>query len=268
MSDGSIEIESGRRLTFLGTGTSAGVPTLGCDCAVCMSDDPRNNRTRPSVLFSFPDGNLLIDTGPEMRMQLLREKIGRVHAIAFTHHHADHLFGLDDARMFPKWIGGPVPVFCETETEDCIKRAFAYAFGEKAQGWPAGFVPKIEFKHVVPGGEFEVLGQKVLPLRLHHGRFRVLGFRVGGLAYCTDVNQIPDETYEALQGLDILILDALRYESHPTHFSLDEALAVVERLNPKRAYFTHLSHSFDHAQVEEQLPARVRLAYDGLVLPF
>lgn len=268
MSESPIEIETGRRLTFLGTGTSAGVPTLGCDCAVCMSDDPRNNRTRPSVLFSFPEGNLLIDTGPEMRMQLLREKIRRVHAIAFTHHHADHLFGLDDARMFPKWIGGPVPVFCEIDTEECIKRVFSYAFREGAQDWPPGFVPKIQFVPVEPGGEFEVLGQKVLPIRLHHGRFKVLGFRIGGLAYCTDVNRIPDESYEALQGLDILILDALRYESHPTHFCLDEALTVVERLNPKRAYFTHLSHSFDHAYVEERLPSRVRLAYDGLVVPF
>jgi phosphoribosyl 1,2-cyclic phosphate phosphodiesterase len=257
-----------RRLTFLGTGTSTGVPILGCDCPVCTSDDPRNQRTRPSVLMSFPAGNLLIDTTPEMRIQLLREKIRRVHAIAYTHHHADHLYGLDDARLFPKWIGGPVPVYCEQDTEEYIKRVFSYAFREESRDWPPGFIPKIQFVRVEPGAEFEVLGQTILPIRLQHGGFKVLGFRVGDLAYCTDVNRIPDASLDALQGLDTLILDALRYEPHPTHFSLDEALAVVERLKPKRTYFTHLSHSFDHGYVEDRLPAEVRLAYDGLVVPF
>jgi len=257
-----------RRLTFLGTGTSTGVPILGCDCPVCMSDDPRNQRTRPSVLMSFPAGNLLIDTSPEMRIQLLREKVRRVHAIAYTHHHADHLYGLDDARLFPKWIGGPVPVFCERDVEDYIKRVFPYAFREESRDWAAGFIPKIEFHPITPGAEFEVLGQKILPIRLHHGRFTVLGFRVGGLAYCTDVNRVPEATLDALEGLDTLILDALRYEPHPTHFNLDEALAVVDRLKPGRTYFTHLSHGLDHESVEAKLPPQVRLAYDGLVLPF
>ena len=257
-----------RRLTFLGTGTSSGVPVLGCDCSVCTSDDPRNGRTRPSVLMSFPAGNLLIDTTPEMRLQLLREGIRRVHAIAFTHHHADLLFGLDDARVFPKWIGGPVPVFCEPETEDYIKRVFSYAFREESRNWPAGFVPKIGFERLEPYKTFEVLGQSVSPVRLHHGRFNVLGFRVGGLAYCTDVNRIPEETFEALQGLDVLVLDALRFDPHPTHFHLEEALRVVERLRPRRAYFTHISHEFDHERVEAMLPPNVRLAYDGLVVPF
>lgn len=261
-------IASERRLTFLGTGTSSGVPVLGCDCSVCMSDDPRNNRTRPSVLLTFPAGNLLIDTGPEMRMQLLREGVRRVHAIAYTHHHVDHLFGLDDARVFPKWIGGPVPVYCEADTEDYIKRVFSYAFREETRAWPPGFVPKIDFERVAPYKAFEVLGETILPVRLHHGRFEVLGFRVGGLAYCTDVNRIPEETYEALQGLDVLILDALRFDPHPTHFHLDEALRVVERLKPRRALFTHCSHEFDHARVDAMLPAHVRLAFDGLVVPF
>lgn len=257
-----------RRLTFLGTGTSSGVPVLGCDCSVCTSDDSRNNRTRPSVLMSFPAGELLIDTTPEMRIQLLRERVRRVHAIAFTHHHADHLFGLDDARVFPKWIGGPVPVFCEADTEDYIKRVFSYAFREETKNWPAGFVPKIDFVRVAPYQSFEVLGQTVLPVRLHHGRFTVLGYRVGDLAYCTDVNRIPEETFDALRGLDVLVLDALRFDPHPTHFCLDEALKVVERLEPKRAFFTHISHEFDHQRVEAMLPSNVRLAYDGLVVPF
>ena len=257
-----------RRLIFLGTGTSTGVPVLGCDCSVCTSSDPRNSRTRPSVLLAFPAGNLLIDTTPEMRIQLLRERIRRVHAIAFTHHHADHLFGLDDARLFPKWIGGPVPVFCEQDTEDCIKRVFSYAFREGTENWPAGFVPQIQFIRARPGVPFEVLGQKLLPVRLEHGPFSVLGFRIGNLAYCTDVNRIPDESLSLLEGLDTLILDALRLEPHPTHFSLDEALAVIDRLKPRQTLFTHLSHSFDHESTDAKLPAGVRLAYDGLRVEF
>lgn len=255
-------------MIFLGTGTSTGVPVLGCDCAVCTSSDPRNQRTRPSVLFSFPAGNLLIDTTPEMRIQLLRERIRRVHAIAFTHHHADHLFGLDDARLFPKWIGGPVPVFCEQETEAAIKLAYSYAFREGTEHWPAGFVPKIKFIRVGPGVPFEVLGQRILPIRLDHGPFRVLGFRIGDLAYCTDVNRIPTESWDLLAGLDTLVLDALRTQPHPTHFSVDEALAVIDRLKPRRTFFTHLSHEFDHARAEAKLPAGVGLAWDGLTLEF
>ncbi len=216
-----------RRLIFLGTGTSTGVPVLGCDCSVCTSSDSRNQRTRPSVLLAFPDGNLLIDTTPEMRIQLLRERVRRVHAIAFTHHHADHLFGLDDARLFPKWIGGPVPVFCEQNTEECIKRVFSYAFREDTVHWPPGYVPKIQFVRIQPELSFEVLGQQILPVRLYHGRFTVLGFRVGNLAYCTDVNRIPDESWGLLEGLDTLVLDALRIQPHPTHFSLQEALEVI-----------------------------------------
>jgi len=257
-----------RRLTFLGSGTSTGVPVLGCDCRVCTSDDPRNRRTRPSVLLSFPRGNLLIDTTPEMRLQLLRERVGFAHAIAYTHHHVDHLFGLDDARLFPKAIGGPVPVYCEQETEETIRRVFSYAFHEKAAAIPAGYLPKLRFERIAPGVPFEVLGQRITPLRLEHGRFSVLGFRVGGLAYCTDVNRIPEASWPLLEGLDVLILDALRHEPHPTHFSLGEALAVVERLKPGRTLLTHLSHGFDHGPTESTLPPRVGLAYDGLALEF
>ena len=257
-----------RRLIFLGTGTSTGVPVLGCDCAVCHSENPKNRRLRPSVLFRFPLGDLLIDTTPEMRLQLLRERIGFVHAIAYTHHHVDHLYGLDDARLFPKYLNAPVPIFCELETEETIRRVFSYAFHEKALAIPAGFLPKIQFERIAPGVPFEVLGQTVLPIRLDHGRFRVLGFRIGNLAYCTDVSRIPEESWPLLEGLDVLVLDALRYEPHPTHFSLEQALEVVERLKPGRTLFTHLSHSFDHDLVETTLPPRVGLAYDGLALEF
>jgi phosphoribosyl 1,2-cyclic phosphate phosphodiesterase len=257
-----------RRLIFLGTGTSSGVPMIGCDCSVCTSTDPRNQRTRPSVLLSLPGGNLLIDTTPEMRIQLLREHVRKIHAIAFTHAHADHLFGLDDARQFPRGTGGPVPVYCEPEVEDSIRRIFSYAFRPGTELWPPGFVPKLEFRQVAPGVEFEALGERVMPIRLEHGKSPVLGFRVGGLAYCTDVSRIPDESWPLLQGLDVLVLDALRHEKHPTHFSLSEALAVVETLRPGRTYLTHMSHGFDHGPTQERLPPTVALAHDGLQLEF
>ena len=176
------------------------------------------------MLLAFPAGNLLIDTTPEMRMQLLRERVRRVHAIAFTHHHADHLFGLDDARLFPKWIGGPVPVFCEQETEEFIKRVFSYAFRENIEHWPAGFVPKIQFVRIQPGVPFESAWPAGHADPADHGPFTVLGFRVGNLAYCTDVNRIPDASWSLLEGLDTLVLDALRFRPHPTHFSLQRHL--------------------------------------------
>jgi phosphoribosyl 1,2-cyclic phosphate phosphodiesterase len=241
---------------------------IGCECSVCTSRDPRNQRTRPSVLLSFPAGNLLIDTTPEMRVQLLREEVRKVHAIAFTHHHADHLFGLDDARIFAKWVGGPVPVFCEQKTEETIRRIFSYAFQPGAEHWPAGFVPKLEFIRIAPGVEFACLGQRILPIRLDHGPFPILGFRIGRLAYCTDVSRIPDASRPLLAGLDVLILDALRHEPHPTHFSLNEALAEIRALEPRRTFLTHLSHSFDHGPTQGALPPDVNLAYDGLRLDF
>lgn len=241
---------------------------IGCDCQVCTSSDPRNQRTRPSVLLSFPAGNLLIDTTPEMRMQLLRERVRHVHAIAFTHSHADHLFGLDDARLFPRWIGGPVPIYCEQETEQTIRRVFSYAFRAGTEQLPASFVPKLNFVPIEPGVPFQVLGQSVLPIRLEHGPFPVLGFRVGSLAYCTDVSRVPDASRPLLEGLDVLVLDALRYEPHPTHLSLSEALALVEVMKPGRTFLTHLSHSFDHGPTQSALPPRVDLAYDGLQVEF
>lgn len=259
---------SDRRLVFLGTGTSVGVPMIGCECAVCRSADPRNQRTRSSVLLHLPGGNLLIDTTPEMRIQLLRERVGQVHAIAFTHHHVDHLYGLDDARLFPQGIGGPVPLYCEEEVEATIRRVFSYAFEPIARSVPTGGIPQLRFETIRPGEPFTVLGQRITPIRLDHGRFRVLGFRIGDLAYCTDVNHIPDASWPLLEGVETLILDALRPEPHPTHFHLEAALGVIERIKPGRAYLTHLSHGFDHGPAELGLPPRVALAYDGLSLTF
>ncbi|MCY2934871.1 MAG: MBL fold metallo-hydrolase [Planctomycetota bacterium] len=252
-------------LIFLGCGTSTGVPMIGCDCVVCQSEDPRNQRTRPSVLLRTPRGNILIDTSPEMRLQLLREKAGPVHAILYTHGHADHLFGLDDSRLFARALGGkPVPVYCETEVEALIRTVFSYAFVEETKRFPSGGVPRLTLTNIEPFKPFDVIGYEVIPMRLDHGKFKVLGFRFGDLAYCTDVSRIPDESFALLQGLEVLVLDALRFEKHPTHFSLAEALAVIEKLQPRQAFLTHMSHSFDYHAVSANLPPNVQMAYDGL----
>ena len=247
---------SPRRLIFLGTGTSTGVPVLGCDCSVCTSSDPRNQRTRPSVLLAFPAGNLLIDTTPEMRIQLLRERMRRVHAIAFTHHHADHLFGLDDARLFPQVdrragagllragdrglhpAGLPVRVPARTPST----------------GRP-GFVPKIQFVRVQPGVPFEVLGERVLPIRLEHGTFAVLGFRDRrpGLLHRRQSHSRRELAPAGGAGHAGPGCAADRAASHP--FLAGEALAVVDRLKPRRTLLTHLSHGFDHGPTEAKLPA-------------
>ena len=266
--DGAGGEGRGRRLIVLGSGTSTGVPIIGCPCPVCHSDDPRNNRLRPSVLLELPEGRVLIDTTPELRIQLLRAQIPFASAILHTHAHADHLFGLDDARLFARGVGGPVPIYCEETVEAAIRQAFSYAFDDHARRTPSGGVPQIVFERIRPGQPFRVLGQEILPIRLFHGRFEVVGFRVDGLAYCTDVSRIPEESYEALLGVDTLLLDALRPEPHPTHFCLAEALEAIERIKPRRAFLTHLSHFYDHGTVEAGLPSHVRLAYDGLAIDF
>ena len=250
------------QLVFLGTGTSVGVPVVGCGCEVCGSSDPRNNRTRCALVLGLPGGNLLVDTSPDLRTQLLREKIGVVHAVLFTHDHADHLFGLDDLRMFPYYLGGPLPVYCEEQVEARIRKSFDYAFAADAQGYGGG-VPQIVFRRI--GVEpFEMLSQHVIPMRLNHGKFQVLGFRFGNVAYCTDTNQIPAESWPLLQGLDVLILDALRLRPHSTHFSLTEAIEVARRLNAKRTLFTHMSHDLEHQATNALLDEGMELAYDGL----
>ncbi len=213
-------------LVLLGTGTSHGVPLIGCACATCRSPDPRNQRTRCSVAIGLPKGNLLIDTAPELRIQLVRERIGLIHAVAYTHAHADHLFGLDDLRIFPRYLGHELPVYCEGDAEATIRRSFAYAFDPAVQEYPAGGIPKLSFHRIGPG-PFEVLGAQAVAIRLLHGRTPILGFRFGNVAYCTDTNQIPPESMALLEGLDVLILDALRHEPHVTHFTLEEAVEII-----------------------------------------
>lgn len=251
------------QMIVLGTGTSVGVPMIGCGCDVCQSEDPRNRRTRCSVILGLPEGNLLIDTSPDLRQQLLRERIGIVHAVAYTHEHADHIFGLDDLRLMQFHLGGPVPLYCEAVVEARIRKSYDYAFGPVAE-LHRGAVPQLMFRRI--GLEpFDVLGMRVTPIRLKHGkRFEVLGFRFGNVAYCTDANAVPAESMERLRGLDVLILDALRSKGHSTHFSLEEAIQLSLELAPGQTYFTHMSHELEHEATIAKLPAGMALAHDGL----
>jgi phosphoribosyl 1,2-cyclic phosphate phosphodiesterase len=250
------------QMVFLGTGTSIGVPVIGCGCPTCTSTNPRNNRLRCAVVLGLCEGNLLIDTPPDLRTQLLREKIGIVHATVFTHDHADHVFGLDDLRLFPYYLKHAMPVYCEDQVEARIRKSFDYAFAEEAARYGGG-VPQIEFRRITTE-PFEVLSQPMIPIRLAHGKFRVLGFRFGNVAYCTDTNDIPAESWPLLAGLDVLVLDALRQKPHPTHFSLAEAVDTAARIGAKQTFFTHMSHDLEHEATNASLPAGMQLAYDGL----
>jgi phosphoribosyl 1,2-cyclic phosphate phosphodiesterase len=197
---------------------------------------------------------------------LLREGIGLVHATLFTHDHADHVFGLDDLRLFPYYLGKPMPIYCEEQVEARIRKSFDYCFASPALEYPAGAVPQLAFQRI--GLEpFRLLGQRVVPIRLMHGRFRVLGFRFGNVAYCTDTNGIPEESLPLLEGLDVLILDALRPRPHATHFSLEEAVAIARRLGARQTLFTHMSHELEHEATNAALPSGMELAYDGLRIP-
>lgn len=260
-------MSSSRQLVVLGCGTSVGVPMLGCECGVCRSDHPRNSRTRSSVLLRLPAGNLLIDTTPELRLQLLRERVRLVHAVLYTHYHVDHLFGLDDCRLFPKYLGGSLPIYCTDEVEEVVRQTFSYAFHPANEELPPGVLPKLEFRRIT-SDPFEALGERITPIPLIHARFNVFGFRVGNLAYCTDVSRIPDESWPLLDGLDYLILDALKPgKPHPSHFNLEQALEAVARVRPRRTFLTHMGHEFDYTN-PPPMPGGVELAHDGLTIDF
>jgi phosphoribosyl 1,2-cyclic phosphate phosphodiesterase len=252
------------RMLFLGTGTSVGVPVVGCWCETCRSGDLRDSRTRTSVVLGLPGGTLLVDTSPDLRTQLLRERIAGVDAVLYTHDHVDHVYGLDDIRPICFAAAKSLPLYCEERVEARIRKAFDYAF---ATDPPAGGgVPRVFFERI--GLEpFTALGQRFIPLRLKHGPYDVLGFRFGDVAYCTDTNAIPDETWPLLAGLDVLVLDCLRPTTHPTHFSLEESLAVAARVNARRTLLVHMGHEFGHAATSAALPRGVELSYDGLVVP-
>lgn len=258
-----------RQFVVLGCGTSLGVPMIGCDCRVCQSPDPKNKRTRSSVLLQLPGGNLLIDTTPELRLQMVRERIPVAHAILYTHYHVDHLFGLDDARLFPKILGAAVPVYCTDEVEKVIRDVFSYAFDPVNANLPPGHLPQLQFRRIWPTEPFEILGERLTPIPLIHGRFNCLGFRVGDVAYCTDVSQIPETSFPLLEGLEVLILDALRPEKpHPTHFTIEQSLEVIARVRPRQAFLTHTSHEIEFDEWSAKLPAGVGLAYDGMRFDF
>ena len=248
------------KITFLGTGTSVGVPRIACDCPVCSSSDPKNKRLRCSVLLEYGDSAVLVDTTPDLRTQALRYNIRRVDAVLFTHAHADHLHGLDDVRCYCFQRKSPLPCYGDANTLDRIGRVFDYAFNSPYKS----ALPQLELRLVE--NAFELCGRRVEPVTVYHGKMPVLGFRLGDFAYVTDCSLIPDESMEKLRGLDVLVLDALRHERHPTHFNVEQALATIELLQPQRAFLTHIAHELDHRATNEELPGRVRLAFDGMEL--
>lgn len=246
-------------LTVLGSGTSMGVPTLGCHCAVCESPDPRDQRTRPSLLLAYAGRNVVIDTTPDFRFQAMRARIDRLDAVIYTHGHADHILGLDDIRPFNLKRRGAVPIYASSETFAILKRQFSYIFDDS----PAeSTVPLVDL-HTIEG-PFDLFGARIIPVPAFHGSGPVLGFRFGSAAYLTDFSKLPDASKPLLEDLDDLILDALRYTPHPTHSTVEQSLALVRELKPKRAWFTHICHDLGHTETNARLPGNVRLSYDGL----
>lgn len=251
------------RIRVLGSGTSSGVPTIGCRCAVCLSEDPRDKRLRPSILISAGEGdqarNVVIDTTPDFRAQMLTARIDRLDAVLFTHSHADHILGLDDIRPFNA-RQGTIPIHAAPETLDVIRTVFAYAFMPRKV---KTYLPQLDLR-ALDGGVFETAGLTFEPIPVMHGDYEIRGFRFGNAAYLTDHSHVPDESIAKLGGLDVLFLDALRHRPHPTHTTVADAIEVATRIGAKRTFFTHMSHDLGHANTEATLPPGMFLAYDGL----
>lgn len=250
--------------TLLGTGTSMGVPVVGCDCEVCTSEDPRDRRLRCSLLIDAvavgrAPVQILVDTSTDLRQQALTYGVERIDAILFTHAHADHILGLDEVRVFNFRQGAPIPCLGTRETLERIRRTFAYVFEDGEEG---GGKPKLDLREV--DGPFRLFGLDVVPVPVLHGSLEVLGFRFGNFAYVTDCNSIPPSSLELLRGVEVLVLDALRYRPHPTHFSIAESLEIVAQLGPRQTYFTHLTHEVRHGAPAIDLPEGVAFGYDGL----
>jgi len=259
---------------MLGTGTSHGVPMIGCDCDTCHSTDPRDRRSRPSILIERTDPDIggsdvrasvryiLVDTSTDLRMQALAHNVRRVDAILFTHSHADHILGLDEVRRFNVIQQSAIPAYCDARTLGDIRQTFAYMFNGAPP--PGGGIPKVGLTTIV--GPFSLGGIDIVPVPVLHGRRPILGFRMGTFAYLTDCSAIPDSSWPLLEGVQTLILDALRHKPHPTHFSVEEAVAAAGRIGAVRTYFTHVCHDLGHAETCAHLPPGVELAYDGQIL--
>lgn len=238
------------------------MPSIGCQCATCSSADPHDNRLRPSVYLESEGASLLVDAGPDLRQQALRHRITRVDAILFTHGHADHILGIDDVRRFNALMKGTMPCYGDAATLEDIRHTFGYVFAPDAP--KGGGLPMLELRPIT--GPFAIGDLQVRPVPILHGRKPILGFRIGRFAYLTDCNALADEAWPMLDGVDVLVLDALRERPHPTHFSLSEAIEVAGRIGARRTYFTHMCHDLPHDATNARLPAGIQLAYDGLVL--
>ncbi len=249
------------RVTMLGSGTSTGVPVIGCDCPVCTSPNPRNRRWRPGLKLEIGDRVALVDTPTDLRAQALRFGLPRVDAVVFTHAHADHVFGLDEVRIFNFRQRAAIPCYGSAATLQALRRTFAYVFEEGQEG---GGKPQLELIEIQ--GRFSLLGQEVVPVPVWHGNLEVYGYRIGNFAYVTDCKAIPEASFDLLAGVEVLILDALRYRPHSTHLSVNEALEVAARIGAPRTILTHIAHEIDHDAPAVALPPGVEFGYDGLVL--
>jgi phosphoribosyl 1,2-cyclic phosphate phosphodiesterase len=246
--------------TFLGTGTSQGVPVIACQCGICRSTDERDKRLRSSLLLQINGHNIVIDAGPDFRQQMLRENVNTLRAILLTHEHVDHIFGLDDIRSFNWLQNHPTDIYAEPRVQEAIKRIFHYVFSDYK--YPG--IPEMKL-HQVENSPFEIEGIRFVPVRCYHHKLPVFGFRIGHLTYITDTNFIPADELEKIKGTEILIINALRREKHISHFNLSEALEIVDIVKPGKTYLTHLSHNFGkHAEIQASLPENVFVAYDGL----
>ena len=250
-------------LTVLGSGTSMGVPTIGCTCRVCTSSDPRDQRTRPSIMLQYGGRCVLIDTTPDFRQQAIREQIRHIDAILYTHAHADHILGLDDVRPLSFRTESKIPLYAHEKTASAVESIFRYIFDAN---YKYGGIARVEMNRI--NGDMDLFGACLEPVEIMHGDAVIHGFRFGSAAYLTDFSEIPPHSMQHLQGLDILFLDALRHRPHPTHSTVANSLRLVDELKPKRAYFTHISHDLAHEETNRDLPQHVRLAHDGLKLEF
>ena len=250
------------KITFLGTGTSQGVPVIGCSCAVCISSDPRDKRLRSSLLIETVGKTIVIDTGPDFRQQMLINKVNDITAVLFTHEHKDHVAGLDDIRPFNFKHNRAIKVFAEDRVQKSLKREFAYIFAENK--YPG--IPQINMQ-LIENNEFFVEGIKIIPVRAYHHHLPVFGFRINNFAYLTDIKTVPSEERQKLKGLEVLVVTCLRKEPHISHMNLNEALQFIEEIKPRQAYLNHLSHRFGlHAEEEHKLPENVKIGFDSLVV--